>query len=139
MPVTTVTVQVFPARRPSHFDYYDDNGRDYAYEHDEYFLQRIAVERTPSGIDLTLGAARGSYQPALRRFIFAVHGVRARSVDLDGGPLPEVAGRAALGRCHGACWAAGRDRFGEVIYIEAAAGRVAHVRIDSAGVRPHGS
>ena len=136
-PVTTVAVQVFPARHPSRFDYYDDNGRDYAYEHNEYFLQRIAVERIPSGIDLTLGTPRGAYQPALRHFIFAVHGVRARRVDLDARPLPEVADRAALGKCPAACWARGHDRFGEVVYVEAAAGRAEHVRIDSAGVGPH--
>ncbi len=136
-PVTTVTVQVFPARHPSHFDYYDDNGRNYAYEHDEYFLQRIAVERNPAGIDLTVGAPRGSYQPALRHFVFAVHDTRARSVSLDGRPLTEVADRAALGKCPRMCWAAGQDRFGEVTYVETAAGRAMHVRIHSADLRPH--
>jgi alpha-glucosidase (family GH31 glycosyl hydrolase) len=135
-PVTTVTVQVFPGRRASHFDYYDDNGRNYAYEHNEYFLQRIAVGRNAVGIDLTLGTPRGSYRPALRHFVFAVHRARARRVDLDGRALPEVADRAALEKCHGACWATGHDRFGEVIYIEAAAGRAVHVRIESAHVRP---
>jgi alpha-glucosidase len=130
-PVTTVTVDVFPAKRTTRFDYYDDDGATYAYEHGQYFLQRLATQALQRTVRLRLGAVRGTYRPALRDYVFAVHRARAAAVTLDGRRVARVPGRAALRRCPGACWAGGRDRFGRVTYLRVPAGGAlpAHIEI----------
>ncbi|MGC8519533.1 MAG: DUF5110 domain-containing protein, partial [Steroidobacteraceae bacterium] len=128
-PVRTLTVEVFPTQHPTHFDYYDDNGETYAYQHGQYFLQRIGTERRAGVVHLTLGAVRGSYRPALRRYLFVLHRVQGRTVEINGQVLQRAASRAALSGCIHACWAGSTDRFGPVTYVEMAAERRAQIRV----------
>jgi alpha-glucosidase len=131
--VTTLSVGVFPARRATHFDYYDDDGATYGYEQGRYFLQRLAAQALRGDVRLWLATARGSYRPALRHYLFAVHRVRARAVRVDGRPLGRAAGRAALRRCARACWVDGHDRFGPVTYLELPAGHALRADIEVDG------
>ena len=128
-PVTTLTVEVFPAQHPTHFDYYDDNGETYAYQHGQYFLQRIGTERRAGLVQLTLGVVRGRYTPALRRYLFVLHRVQGHTVELNGQVLPRVASPAALSRCAHACWADSTDRFGPVTSVELPVEHRAQIRV----------
>ena len=130
-PLTTLTVEVFPARHPTHFDYYDDNGETYAYQHGQYFLQRIQTERRAATVQLTLGAVRGHYTPALRRYLFVLHRVKGRSVEIDGHALQRAASLAALNGCSSACWASGRNAAAALTYIALPAGKSYRVRVDT--------
>jgi alpha-glucosidase len=121
-PVTTARVDVFPDSTQSEFDYYDDDGKDYEYERGDYFLQRVSVQATQGAVSLTTAAASGSYRPALRHFMFAIHRVLATQVARDDAPLTRVADLAALQQCASACWTVGGDRYGGVTYIELPAG-----------------
>jgi hypothetical protein len=47
---------VFPAQRPRHFDDYDDDGETSAYQHGQYFLQRIGSERVGPVMSVELPA-----------------------------------------------------------------------------------
>jgi alpha-glucosidase len=116
--VTTLTVSVFPAERRTSFDYYDDDGETYAYQHGAYFLQRISAQASADTVSLETAAPAGTYHPDLRHYIFVVHRVVAQGVELDGRPLSEVSNLAALRRSHSACWAIGGDRFGGVTYVK---------------------
>ncbi|MDE2055520.1 MAG: glycoside hydrolase family 31 protein, partial [Xanthomonadaceae bacterium] len=89
-PVTTVTVQVFPSDHPTHFDYYDDDGESYAYEKGVYFLQTMSTRKQGSAMEFTLAAPQGTYKPALRWYLLAVHGGAARSVLANGKPVPSA-------------------------------------------------
>ncbi len=131
-PVTTLTVEVFPAQHPTHFDYYDDNGETYAYQHGQYFLQRIGTERRAGLVQLTLGVVRGRYTPALRRYLFVLHRVQGHTVELNGQVLPRLANPAALSRCAHACWARGHKAATALTYIALPAGKPYRVRIDEA-------
>ncbi len=128
-PVTTVQVEVFPDSKPTAFDYYDDDGKTYAYEHGVYFLQTLSAQATAGAISLTTDARSGTYQPALTHYVFAVHRVLATQVTRDDAPLPRVANLAALRQCGGACWTVGGDRYGGVTYIRLPAGLAARIRM----------
>ncbi len=131
-PVKRLTVAVYPDRRPTHFDYYDDNGETYAYEHGAYFLQRLSTQARTHSILLTVGAVRGTYKPALRRYLFVLHRVAARSVRVAGHVLQPAADRSGLKGCRSICWARGEDKGAAVTWVDLPAGRPYRVTIATA-------
>ena len=128
-PVTTVRVNVFPAAKRTSFDYYDDDGKSYAYEHGSYFLQRLSAKASGNRVWLATSAPRGAYHPALAHYVFAVHRELAVKVTRDGAPLARAPDLAALRHCAGSCWTTGADRFGGVTYIRVPAGVRSRVRL----------
>ena len=122
-PVTQITVEVFPAAARSDFDYYDDDGDSYAYEHGAYFVQRIGTQRLGGSVRLTLSPPQGGFRPALRTYLFAVHGISARALRSSGDALPRRAGLRALEAGTAPGWTTGRDRYGAVTYIRLPAGQ----------------
>jgi alpha-glucosidase (family GH31 glycosyl hydrolase) len=128
-PVTALGVEVFPDSTSTNFDYYDDDGKSYAYEHGAYFLQRLSVQASAGAISLTTAARSGTYRTALTYYVFAVHRTVATLVTRDDAPLTRVADLAALRRCTGACWTIGGDRYGGVTYIKLPAGLPARLRL----------
>ena len=140
-PVTTLTVDVFPDGRATHFDYYDDDGETYAYEHGQYYLQRLGTQASGGTVHLSVGRARGTYRPALRRYLFVVHRVRARSVSVDGRVIGPAASPAALGGCRKVCWARGQAGVAALTFVDLPAGEPQRVRIEemsrpAGGARP---
>jgi len=121
-PLTQLDVDVFPAAQRSTFDYYDDDGSSYDYEHGAYFLQSISAQRRGDTVRVELGAASGSFKPALRFYLLKVHGHTAGAVTGGGKSLPSFADPDALQRSQGEGWAGGRDRFGAVTWVRIAAG-----------------
>ena len=135
-PVTTVRVEVFPDSARTDFNYYDDDGKTYDYEHGAYFLQRLSAQATPGAVSLTTSASSGTYRPALTHYVFAVHRTVAAQVARDDAPLTRVADLNALGQCTSACWTIGGDRYGGVTYIKLPAGVAARVQVTGeAGTR----
>ena len=128
-PVKKLTVEVYPAKRATHFDYYDDDGETYAYEHGQYFLQRIGTQRRGTIVHVSIGAVRGSYQPALRRYLFVLHRVKASAVRVDGAALQPAVNRSALNRCSTACWMRGQEQGMAVTFISLPAGKPYRVSI----------
>jgi alpha-glucosidase len=128
-PIRTVRVQVFPDSEATDFDYYDDDGKSYRYEHGDYFLQRLSAQATAGAVSLTAGASSGTYRPALRNYVFAVHRIVAAQVTREDASIPRVADLAALRQCAGACWTIGGDRYGGVTYIKLPAGIATHVQM----------
>lgn len=118
-PVTTVGVDVFPSVAPTHFDYYDDAGDTYAYQHGAYYLQRLQTRREGDEVHFQVAAAQGDYRPALRHYLVKVHGLAATAVSGAGHRYADL---DALGKAGGAGWATGRDRFGPVTWVRVAAG-----------------
>ena len=117
-PVTEIGVDVFPAGQATHFDYYDDNGTTYAYEHGAYYLQRLSTRRTDDGARFDIGKAKGSYTPALEAYLVKMHGIAATRVP-DGGR--HYASLKALSAASVPGWATGQDRFGPVTWVRVAA------------------
>lgn len=128
-PVTSVDVDVFPSSQSTHFDYYDDNGTTYAYEHGAYFLQRLTTQREGGTVTFSTDAASGSFHPALRDYLVRVHVANAQSLVPAGGKLREYPDEAALKTADGEGWARGHDRFGQVIYLKLKAGVARSVRL----------
>ena len=131
-PVTALTVEVFPAKRATHFDYYDDNGETYAYEKGQYFLQRLGTQARGRTVLLTLGTVRGTYRPALRRYLFVLHRVQARTVSVNGHALKPASGLAALNGCRAVCWARGHNHVAALTFVDLPAAKAYRVTISEA-------
>jgi alpha-glucosidase (family GH31 glycosyl hydrolase) len=131
-PVTTVTVQVFPSGHATHFDYYDDDGETYAYEKGAYFLQTMSTRKTDGATDFTLAAPDGSYKPATRWYLLAMHGGVARSVRANGKAMPAAASLDGLEASSGRGWVNGRDRYGAVTWVKLAAGEPVKLQLGTA-------
>ena len=116
--LTTVTVDVFPAATRSSFDYYDDAGDSYAYEQGAYYLQVMAAQQHGRDVEIDLGGVRGSYRPALRSYLFNVHGLAATRVVRDGHVLARTGGLRSLQHATGEGWASGHDRYGAVTWLK---------------------
>lgn len=134
--IKTLNVSVFPAASRSSFDYYADDGRTYAYERGVYFLQRISVQDDGDSVSLETVAPRGTFHPGPRHYIFAVHRVLARKIELGSRPLPKVANLAALRKSRTPCWTIGGDRFGGVTYLKVPVGASHDLKLRTVRHRP---
>jgi alpha-glucosidase (family GH31 glycosyl hydrolase) len=128
-PVTEVTIEAFPSDQRTGFDYYDDDGSTYAYEHGATFRQSLSLQRRGDSVSFQAGKAEGSFRPALRSYLLKIHGHAAQGVSLDGKALAAQAGTDALQRSGTAGWASGRDRFGPVTWVRIPAGKASTVTL----------
>lgn len=131
-PLTELTVDVFPADHATHFDYYDDDGSTYAYEHGAYFAQRLSTRRSADGAEFGIEVAHGSYKPALKYYLVKVHGVTAAAVHAGRAALKSYASADGLLAAKGEGWAVDHDRYGSVTLLRLAAGRVRQVSLRAA-------
>lgn len=129
-PLTELTVEVFPAAERSTFDYYDDDGSTYGYEHGQYFLQPLAAQRAGSSIRFETGKVEGAFRPALAFYLLHIHADPAKAVHVDGRALAGLPDLDALRASHGEGWASGHDRFGAVTYVRVAAGKTQGITLD---------
>jgi alpha-glucosidase len=131
-PVTELTVDVFPADHATHFDYYDDDGDTYAYEHGAFFSQRLIAERRPDGVVFSTEASHGSFKPTVKYYLVKVHGVAASSVTSGDSALKSYADAAALDAGEGEGWAIGHDRYGSMTLVRLAVGQPQHIALHAA-------
>jgi alpha-glucosidase len=131
-PVTELSVDVFPADSATHFDYYDDDGDTYAYEHGAFFSQRLIAQRTQDGAQFSTEAVHGSFKPALKYYLVKLHGVAASGVTVADTGLKSYADAAALDAAKGEGWAVDHDRYGSVTLVRIAAGEAEHVVLQAA-------
>lgn len=131
-PLTELTVDVFPSDRATHFDYYDDDGSTYAYEHGAFFSQRFTARHNGDGTELSTETVRGSYKPALKYYLVKVHGVTAATAKAGAAALKSYASADALLAAKGEGWAVDHDRYGSVTLLRIAAGQAKHVMLRAA-------
>ncbi|MGN6728594.1 MAG: TIM-barrel domain-containing protein [Rhodanobacteraceae bacterium] len=128
-PVTTVTIEVFPSAQVTYFDYYDDDGTTYDYAKGAYDLQSLSVRKQGNAVDFQLGAPAGTYKPALRHYLLAIHGGASKGVRVNGKPLAASPSLDVLKQTGAPGWAGGHDRYGAVTWVKLDAGHAADVRI----------
>jgi alpha-glucosidase len=131
-PVTELSVDVFPTEHVSHFDYYDDDGDTYAYEHGEFFSQRLSTQRNRDGASFNTDAPHGSFKLALKYYLVKLHGMAANGVHVGDSALKSYADAAALDAAAGEGWAVDHDRYGSVTVVRIAAGQAQHVTLSEA-------
>ena len=124
-PLTELAVELFPDDRRSTFDYYDDDGASYDYEHGQFFQQSLSLQRQGEAVNIDIDAATGSYKPALAFYLLKVHGVAASAVSMDGHTLGPL--RHGDGHDGDEGWTTGHDRFGPITTVRLAAGREHHL------------
>ncbi len=72
---------------------YEDDGLTPDYQRGVFRRTNTAYRQSQEGLQIDLGAPVGTYRPAPRDLVFAVHAApAAREILLDGNPLPLVAG-----------------------------------------------
>jgi alpha-glucosidase len=140
-PLTQVAVEMFPSTNRTSFNYYDDNGSTYDYEKGAFFRQSLSLQRTAGGVRIETGEVAGSYQPALKLYLFKVHGGAANAVSGNGKSLPHFDSLDALTTASGQGWATGTDRFGAVTWIRVAAsqGRTLALALRHPSLQPSNS
>jgi alpha-glucosidase (family GH31 glycosyl hydrolase) len=122
-PVTEISLDAFPTDQRTSFDYYDDDGSTYAYEHGAYFRQSLSLQQHGDTVIFTTALPEGSFRPALRSYLLKIHGYAAQNVSLDGKPLATQADTAGLQGATTPGWASGHDRFGAVTWVRLPAGK----------------
>jgi alpha-glucosidase (family GH31 glycosyl hydrolase) len=127
-PLIQLEVEVFPAAQRSTFDYYDDDGSTYDYEHGQDYRQTLAVQRSGNSVQFDIGPAAGSFTPALKFYLLKIHGGAATKVS-GSSTLKSFDSLEALQHGDGEGWASGRDRFGAVTYVRVAAADARHVAL----------
>jgi alpha-glucosidase (family GH31 glycosyl hydrolase) len=127
-PLTELGVEVFPSDQRSTFDYYDDDGSTYAYEHGAYFSQTLAVQKHNDAVQFDIGAASGTFKPALHFYLLKIHGATANKV-AAGGELEAFNSLEALQHSAGEGWAHGKDRFGAVTYVRVKAATARNIAL----------
>jgi alpha-glucosidase (family GH31 glycosyl hydrolase) len=128
-PVTEISLDAFPGDQRTSFDYYDDDGSTYAYEHGAYFRQSLSLQQHGDTVTFRTGNPEGSFHPALRTWLLKIHGHAAQAVQVDGKPLAAQADAATLQRTDTAGWATGRDRYGPVTWVRLPAGKTTTVTL----------
>jgi len=128
-PVTALTVDVFPAATPTHFDYYDDDGVSYDYEHGDYFSQTLSTRDGAGGVEFNVAAPTGAYRPALQYYLVQLHTDSAGQVTRQGAELTPYDDLAALQKAAGEGWARGHDRYGDVVYVKLRAGTAQSIKL----------
>ncbi|RDS80683.1 TIM-barrel domain-containing protein [Dyella psychrodurans] len=131
-PVTELTIDVFPATKASHFEYYDDDGDTYAYEHGAYFSQRMTTQSVDGGAVFGIESPKGSFKPALKYYLVKVHGVNATAVDHDNSALKSYASEQALEASGGEGWVTSHDRYGSVAVLRLTAGEAQQLSLHAA-------
>ncbi|OOG45641.1 TIM-barrel domain-containing protein [Rhodanobacter sp. C01] len=126
-PLTQLDVEVFPAAQRNTFDYYDDDGSTYDYEHGQDYRQTLAVQRNGDTVQFDLGAAAGSFKPALQFYLLKIHGGTAATVS---GHLKSFDNLNALQHSADEGWARGHDRYGDVTYVRVTAAQAASITLD---------
>ncbi|MEO8998860.1 MAG: TIM-barrel domain-containing protein [Rhodanobacter sp.] len=122
-PLIQLEVDVFPAAQRSTFDYYDDDGVSYDYEHGAYFSQTLYVQRDSHDVRVETSAITGSYKPALQFYLLKIHGNTTGTVTINGRLLSSFDDLDDLQHAGGEGWAHGHDRFGVMTWVRVAAGK----------------
>jgi alpha-glucosidase len=128
-PLTRLDVEVFPSAERTQFDYYDDDGASYDYEHGSYFSQSLAVQRHGDAVQFETGAAFGSFTPELKFYLLKIHGAAATAVTSNGTGMNAFTSLDALQRGQGEGWATGHDRFGAVSYVRVVAAEARRITL----------
>lgn len=127
MPVREMTLDIFPAAQSASFVAYEDDGQTYNYEHGDYLRQEIGAAQTGDGVRVTIAAATGHYDGALRTYLLRIH-ASAQQVSENGKAL-QRAGSAAAGALQDESWTESSDRFGPVVLVRVRAGERAATTI----------
>lgn len=98
VPLTALTVEVWPAEQETSFALYEDDGISFAYRQGVYALTTLRQRREGDGWTFTIAARQGNYQPPARTLTIKVHAWDAPvdRVTLNGAPLQPAATLAAL-------------------------------------------
>ncbi len=73
LPVTEITLDVFPGTTAARFDVYDDDGTDYAYEDGAFFRQAVTASMVGGTVKLSFARPEGSYAPSIKSYRVRVH------------------------------------------------------------------
>jgi len=81
---------VFPADRSS-YELYQDDGQSYRYQHGEYSVTRVEVEKNAESVSIRLLKPHDRYHAGVKAHLFRLFDMAScRSITLNGVPLPRL-------------------------------------------------
>lgn len=129
-PAQEVTLDVFTGQRNAKFVYYDDDGISYDYEVGNYYRQPIEASIEGDVVKVVLDAPTGKYTPAVRTYLFRIHGrPAATEVLVNEKKIVSAAPAQMENWSTRPTWSSGSDRFGPVTMVRVPAGQRATIAI----------
>lgn len=119
LPLTEMTLDIFPSERAATLTAYDDDGRTYDYETGAYLRQQITAQIKDARTLVTVEPSTGHSTRPLHSYLLRIH-TAAHTVSVDGKPLPKTAASESAPPAKG--WSQTTDRFGPVVLLHVAAG-----------------
>lgn len=120
---TQLQVDYFPSTTATSFNYYDDDGKSYGYESNQFFKQTITGQQAGTTVNVTIGARTGAtYTPLTQHYIVAIQRFKASSVTVGGGAATARTDLNALRNTAGEGWTTGANSQGAVTYVKVASG-----------------
>ncbi|WP_260706580.1 glycoside hydrolase family 31 protein [Edaphobacter flagellatus] len=115
--VHRVQIDLFPAEKESTFVYYDDDGKTYDYEKEQFYRQAIHFSRFGSSFHIKVDDPTGLMRTSVRSFELKLHldSGEARQVSANGEALKMTS--ECLEGTNRLCWDKSTDRFGPVITV----------------------
>jgi alpha-glucosidase (family GH31 glycosyl hydrolase) len=126
-PVQSVSIDVFPVKEETSFNYYDDDGVSYAYEKGTFYQQRLTTSDNGRAVRFDSASPTGSYKPALGTYEVILHGISAKSLSIDGKEPKRYDDRRQLEESASEGWTTGTDQYGTVTYVNLGATGAKHV------------
>lgn len=121
-PVTNLDLLLLPSTGRTSFVYYDDDGETYGYETGAYYRQEITLVDGGESIQADFAAPEGSYAPEVEYFYAYMRCATNHGARLNGAPLAQAAGEAALRASPTSGWTHATNQFGYAALAKIPAG-----------------
>ena len=86
MPTDTLILHVYNGNTPNEFVYYEDDGKSYNYEHNDFYKRTITFD--PSNHELILGETSGNFKSKFHNIKLIMHAFKAvKQIIVNGKPV----------------------------------------------------
>jgi alpha-glucosidase len=85
-PTDTLTLHIYNGSKPNEFVYYEDDGKSYSYEHNDFCKRSIIFN--PSARQIVLGEVAGSFKSKFHYVKLIMHAFKSiRQIKVNGNPI----------------------------------------------------
>ncbi|MDR0922613.1 MAG: DUF5110 domain-containing protein [Lactobacillales bacterium] len=116
--VDTIYLDTFPTTNQTTFTLYDDDGKTYNYEENDYSKQTLEVLKNEEGTSFTIKGKEGSFQSDTTSYIIQLHGEAAQTVMSNEQVIEQQGSLSELEQSQSLGFAVGKDVHGAVTYVK---------------------
>ena len=127
--VDTLYLDVFPDKDMTSFKYYDDDGKTYNYENEEYFIQDMHTQDKGNSINFKIDSKTGSFTPDTQYYVVRIHGNAGKDIKLNGQSLQTASSIDDMMNSSNEAWINSKDVYGDATYIKVKVGEEKSIEI----------